>query len=221
VVSRRKIHGTVPEKITLVTRSRKAIAIGAGNNHSFAVDEDGDVWGWGMNAMGQTGTGWTNSSDSEIFLPKKVIGLSKEELNGETVVEVVGGDQHTLFRTSNGSVYACGRCNAGQLGLPDDHPALVGSSHPNFVAEPTLVPFPEDDDPVVQISAGPLNSMAVTAGGALYVWGQGVQSELGAGDQSEIRTPKTIVRREGGSWTAVAVSCGGQHSLALLRKKLT
>ena len=220
MVSRRKIHGTVPEKIALGTRSRKAVVVGAGNNHSFAVDEDGDVWGWGMNAMGQTGTGWMKTSDSEIFLPTKVLGLSKAELDGDRVVEVVGGDQHTLFRTLNGKVYACGRSNAGQLGLPDDHSAFVDRAHPTFVAEPAMVPFPEEDDPVVQIAAGSQNSMAITAGGALYVWGQGVQSELGAGDESEVKTPKMIVRREGGSWTAVAVSCGGQHSLGLFRKKV-
>jgi regulator of chromosome condensation len=196
------------------------VAIGSGNNHSFAVDEQGDVWGWGLNAMGQTGTGYFSSSDSEIFIPKKVIGFSKSELDGDTVVEIVGGDQHTLFRTSSGKVYACGRSNAGQLGLPDDHEAFNNRRDPDFVSEPVLVPFPDEDDPIVQVSAGPQNSMAVSQHGALYVWGQGVQSELGAGDEIEVRTPKMIVRREGGSWKAVAVACGGQHSLGLFRKKV-
>jgi regulator of chromosome condensation len=34
-------------------KGRKAVYVGAGSKSSFAVDEDGDVWGWGMN--GQTG----------------------------------------------------------------------------------------------------------------------------------------------------------------------
>jgi len=219
VIERRKIHGTVPAKITLGKRSRKAVVVGAGQYHSFAVDDRGDVWGWGLNSMGQTGTGYTFPSDSEVFSPKKVIGLSKSDLGGETVVEIVGGDHHTLFRTSDGKVYACGRSNAGQLGLPDDHPAFEGRESGDFLPKPVLVPFPDVDDPVVQISAGAHNNMAITKGGALYAWGQGMQSELGVGDETEVRTPRMVVRKEGGSWTAVAVACGGQHTVGLFRKK--
>ncbi|KAG6370143.1 hypothetical protein JVT61DRAFT_12387 [Boletus reticuloceps] len=54
-LSRSKIHGTVPEKIALGTRSNGEVVIGAGNYCSFAVDENDDVWGWGLNSMGQTG----------------------------------------------------------------------------------------------------------------------------------------------------------------------
>ena len=85
VVERRKIRGTLPEKIVLGNkRNRKAVAVGAGNNHSFAVDEDGVVWAWGINAKGQLGTGVGDLRvDGEVMTPKKVIGLSKEELGGD------------------------------------------------------------------------------------------------------------------------------------------
>lgn len=219
VLERRKIHGTVPEKITLGTRSRKAVVIGAGIYHSFAVDDKGDVWGWGLNNMGQTGTGYNHVSDGEVQLPKKVQGLGKADLDGDTVIEITGGDHHSLFLTSSGKVYACGRSNAGQLGLADDDVAFKDRANPDFISEPALVTFPDADDPVVHISVGTHNNMAVTQGGALYAWGQGTQSELGAGNESEIRTPRMIVRKEGGSWKAVQVACGGQHTLGLFRKK--
>ncbi|KDQ64404.1 hypothetical protein JAAARDRAFT_145054 [Jaapia argillacea MUCL 33604] len=220
VIQRRKIHGTFPEKIHLEPRSRKAVVVGAGNNHSFVVDDHGDVWGWGLNTMGQTGTGYSSASaDSEVHAPKKVIGLSKEELDGATVVEIAGGDHHTLFLTSNGRVFACGRSNDGQLGLADDDAAFEDREWPNFITEPALITFPDADDPVIHISAGTHNNLAVTAGGALYAWGAQTQGELGIGDGEEARTPQTVVRKEGGSWSAVAAACGGQHTIALLRKK--
>ncbi|KAJ3531511.1 hypothetical protein NM688_g7565 [Phlebia brevispora] len=199
VLERRKIHGTTPEKIVLGNRTHKAVVIGAGNYTSFAVDEHGDVWGWGLNNMGQTGTGFSNaSSDSEVGLPKKVLGLSKSELSGhEKVVEIAGGEHHTIFLTSAGRVYACGRSNGGQLGLPDDHPAFKDREVPDMVAQPTLVPFPDDDDPVVHISAGIHNNLAITRDGALYTWGTGPQSELGAGPESQVDQPK-MDRQEGG-----------------------
>ncbi|KAJ8515345.1 hypothetical protein ONZ45_g7233 [Pleurotus djamor] len=220
LIERRKIHGTVPEKITLGNRSRKAVLVGSGVYHSFAVDDQGDVWGWGLNTMGQTGTGYSGPGDDEVKVPTKVIGLSKEELGGETVVEVTGGEHHTLFLTSGGKVYACGRSNCSQLGLPSDHEAFKDREHDDFVSIPTLVKLSDEDDedPARHISAGLHNSMAVTEEGALFVWGQGTQGELGVADV-EVTTPKMIVRREGGSWAAIQVACGGQHTLGLFRSK--
>ncbi|KZV75873.1 RCC1/BLIP-II protein [Peniophora sp. CONT] len=223
VVERRKINGTNPERVVLGSRGRRAVLIGAGNMHSFAVDEAGDVWGWGLNGAGQTGTGARGAgTDAEAVVqnPLRVPGLSTEELgNDARVVEISGGDLHTLFLTSDGRVYACGRADAAALGLPKDHEALADGA--GSVNEPVRVPFPdeEDDDPVVHISAGTTYSAAVTKDGALYTWGEGSQSELGQGERETSVVPGVVVRREGGRWGATAVSCGGQHAMALLRPK--
>ena len=221
VIARRKIHGTIPEKITLGTRARKAVIIGAGAYHSFAVDDAGDIWGWGLNSMGQIGTGYKSSEDSVVQLPKKVQRLSKKELDGDVVVQIDGGSHHSVFLLASGKVYACGRFNGGQLGLADDDVAFNDRSDPEseFLAEPALVTFPDPDDPIIQISCGAHNNTAVTSSGALYCWGQGVQSELGLGDEEEARTPRVVVRKEGGSWFAAAAVCGGQHTIGLFRKK--
>ncbi|PPQ77413.1 hypothetical protein CVT25_010995 [Psilocybe cyanescens] len=219
VMERRKIHGTVPEKVTLGTRIRKATVVGAGAFHSFAVDDKGDVWGWGLNSMGQTGTGYASSEDSVVQLPKKIQKLSKEVLGDDVVIQIVGGTHHTLFLLQSGKVYACGRSSSGQLGLPEDDPAFKDQVDPDFVTEPVLVPFPDSDDPVVQISCGSHNNSAVTRGGSLYSWGQGVQGELGLGDEEEVKTPQVVVRKDGGAWFAASVSCGGQHSIGLFRSK--
>ncbi|KIY47664.1 RCC1/BLIP-II protein [Fistulina hepatica ATCC 64428] len=221
VLERRKIHGTVPERVVLGTRRRRARVIGAGANHSFATDEDGIVWAWGVNSKGQTGTGVDDPHvDAEVRLPKRVLKLSKGELGGATVVQIAGGNLHTLFLTNDGDVYACGLSSEGQLGLPEDHPAFRDRPFPDFLAEPTRVPFPDSDDPVEHISCGTHNNMAVTRSGALYSWGRQVVGELGVGEDDGFRpTPTAIVRREGGRWRAEAVSCGGQHCLALVRRK--
>ncbi|KAJ7752757.1 regulator of chromosome condensation 1/beta-lactamase-inhibitor protein II [Mycena maculata] len=219
VLQRHQMKGTNPQKINLGThRSLRAVAIGAGIYHSFAVDETGTVWGWGLNSMGQTGTGLDGKEDESVPLPKVVRRLSKEELGGDTVVQISGGNHHTLFLTSGGKVYACGRANSSQLGLAEDDEAWKESTDREFISEPVLVTFPDDDDPVVYIAAGLHNNMAVTKDGALYCWGQGTQGELGVPDV-EVATPRMIVRREGGSWEAVSVACGGQHTLGLFRKR--
>jgi regulator of chromosome condensation len=221
VLERRKIHGTSPEKVVLGVRSRKAVLVGAGNNHSFAVDERGDVWAWGLNSKGQTGTGMTDpNTDSEVHAPARVKNLSSGELNGARVVEIVGGDHHTLFLTSDGKVYACGRSEDGQLGLADSDPAFQNRDFEDFLPEPAMITFPDMNDRIVNISAGTHGNMAVTNDGVLYAWGAQAQGELGLGDETGSKTPKVVVRKDG-QWAAVKAACGGQHSVALLKKRVT
>ncbi|KZT08092.1 RCC1/BLIP-II [Laetiporus sulphureus 93-53] len=220
VIERRRISGTVPEKVVLGSRKRKAVVVGAGGDHSFAVDDQGNVWGWGLNSLGQTGTGKrSGNADLIVQLPKIVIGLSKADLGGATVVEIAGGSFHTLFLTSDGRVYACGKSDEGELGIAYDDRAFVDRDYPNCLPHPELISFPDADDPVVHVSCGTHSNMAVTQAGALYAWGRQVCSELGLGHDRDVHTPAVVVRREGGSWSAVLPSCGGQHSLVLLRKK--
>jgi regulator of chromosome condensation len=206
----------------LGVRARRATAIGAGNIHSFAVDEHGDVWGWGLNGAGQTGTGIrATDADAIVQTPRRVVGLSTAELGaGARVVEITGGNLHTLFLTSDGRVYACGRADAAALGLPADHAALAGEGQ-TTLATPMRVAFPDApaDDPVVHIAAGTPSGAAVTHAGAMYTWGEGSQGELGLGGAEAAQTPTVVVRREGGSWAALVASCGGQHSIALLRPR--
>ncbi|KAG0709849.1 regulator of chromosome condensation 1/beta-lactamase-inhibitor protein II [Suillus ampliporus] len=219
ILERRKIHGTVPEKITLGSRHTRAVLVGAGNYHSFAIDEDGDVWGWGLNTMGQTGTGVAEpkSMSDEVRSPRIIRSLCKQTL-GDSVVQITGGEHHTLFLTSSGKVYACGRCDGGQLGISEEVEEYSSRKNPDFVPEPMLVPFPDADDPIVFISAGTHNNMAISREGALYAWGEESQGELGV-DEREAKTPTLVVRKEGGKWKAGNVACGGQHTLGMFRKK--
>lgn len=222
IIERRKIHGTTPEKVTLKSRSLKAVVVGAGNYTSFAVDEKGGVWGWGLNNMAQVGTGYEGEDDNMVAQPQKIESLSPEVLGeGVRVKSISGGEHHTLFLTSDGRVFAVGRANGGQLGIPEDNEKLKSEDFKGFIAEPVHIPFPDpaSEDPVVHISAGIHSNFAVTAAGALYAWGESNQGELGLGDETEAKTPQVLVRKVGGSWQAIAASCGGQHSIGLFKKK--
>jgi regulator of chromosome condensation len=186
---------------------------------SFAVDEDGTLWGWGLNNLGQTGTG---SEQVQIPVPTKVVGMNREALDGATVITMHGGVHHSMFLTSDGKMYACGRANAGQIGLPKDHPVFVdGGEDRDHLRVPVLVEFPNPNDPVTAVSCRVHNTAVITEGGALYSWGQGAQGELGINGEEEVWTPTAVVRKEGGKWKALAVSCGGQHTIGLFMSKGT
>lgn len=213
IIDRRKIHGTVPEKIALGSRSNRAVVIGAGNYCSFAVDESGDVWGWGLNSMGQTGL----AVSDEIQSPNRIESLSKAALKGDVVIQIAGGEHHTLFLTAAGKVYACGRCDSGQLGLNEDNEKFQARPNKDFVVEPLPVSFADHEDPIVHVSVGTHNNMAISRDGLLYAWGAETQGELGV-KEKEAKTPTPVVRREG-KFLASTVACGGQHTLGLFRSK--
>ncbi|KAI9056476.1 RCC1/BLIP-II [Trametes sanguinea] len=232
------VLGTVPHKVLRASRGHRAVVVGAGGSTSFFVDEQGVVWGWGLNDSGQTGTGklpaipkpQANEDQSQdaappmqdrkkvrgmiVWTPQRVKRVSRAELGGgASVVQIAGGDAHTLFLTSDGRVFACGSAWDGQLG---------GAQDPkDKVPEPVPVPFPHDvkEDPVVQIACGPRISAAVTRDGVLYTWGSNTTAQIGVKDvPDEISVPTVVVRREGG-WRTKVVACGSQHCLALLQKK--
>jgi regulator of chromosome condensation len=118
IIERRKVNGLVPHRLAL----RKIRIVGSGSYHSFAVDHKGEVYAWGLNSMRQCGTGL---DEDVITQPTPVPMLSPSKLgSGRRVVAIAGGEHHTIFLISDGTVYACGRCDGSELGLGLDHPTM-------------------------------------------------------------------------------------------------
>lgn len=80
----------------------------------LALKNDGTVWGWGDNARGQVGSGKTTTSGTDIRVPTQVSGLSG-------ISHIARGYNHSLAVKSDGTVYAWGWNDYGQLG--DNQPA--------------------------------------------------------------------------------------------------
>lgn len=80
--------------------------IGAGWRHSLFVKADGTVWGCGDNVFGQLGDGNSGSLQPTVV---QASGLDE-------VVAVAGGWGHSTFLASDGTVWACGANNGGQIG---------------------------------------------------------------------------------------------------------
>ncbi|KAH9903324.1 RCC1/BLIP-II [Cubamyces lactineus] len=228
VPEKNPVLGTIPHKVLRHSRGHRAVIVGAGSSTSFFVDEQGNVWGWGLNHSGQTGTGKLPAAPRPghehdrkkvrnmiVWTPQRVRRVNRAELGGgATVVQIAGGEAHTLFLTSDGRVFACGSGWAGQLG--------GGQQLTDNVPEPVPVAFPHDvaEDPIVQVACGDRISAAVTRAGVLYTWGSNTTAQIGVKDApKEVTTPTVVVRREGG-WRAKVVACGSQHCIALLQKKV-
>jgi len=123
IMARRQLNGLEPERLGL----RNIVHVAAGVYHSFAVDVNGNVWAWGLNTFHQTGlTSDKGGDDDMIIVPAQIEALAPQHHNGAKVVQISGGEHHTLFLFDNGEVWGCGRSDAHQLGIPEDHPAFEG-----------------------------------------------------------------------------------------------
>ena len=86
-----------------------AVAISAGYAHSLALKSDGTVWAWGFNGVGELGNGTTNTSSNVPVQVSQVSGLTG-------VVAIGAGSDHNLAVKSDGTVWAWGFNDSGQLG---------------------------------------------------------------------------------------------------------
>lgn len=234
IIERRKTNALAPERLAL----RRCKLIGTGRFHSFAVSQAGKVYAWGLNSLGQTGISREDNSEETIWVPTEVKALSPAKLGGgRRVVQIVGGEHQTIFLVSDGSVYGCGRMDDHQLGLADDHPAMIKMKErkEDGIFEPVLIPFPppptESDpdpplppwseasrlppiNPIARISMGLRSSLAVSRAGHAYSWGFSSTCQLGLGSDVDLqKVPARVRSKTMNDWKVEDVSAGGQHCL--------
>ncbi|XP_044469876.1 ultraviolet-B receptor UVR8 isoform X2 [Mangifera indica] len=182
----------VPQKIQAFQGvSIKMVAAGA--EHSVAVAENGDLYGWGWGRYGNLGLGDRN----DRLIPGKI-----PTLNGERMVMVACGWRHTISVSSSGGLYTYGWSKYGQLGHGDfkDH----------------LVPHKLEalgDSFISQISGGWRHTMAVTSDGKLYGWGWNKFGQVGVADNADHCSPVQVKFPD--DQKVVQISCGWRHTLAV------
>ena len=111
---------------------------------------------------------------------------------------LAGGGYHSLAVKNDGTVWAWGRNDFGQLG----HGPTEDSRHPAPV---------NGLSGVVAVAAGLWHSLALKADGTLWGWGRGDSGQLGDVAAATIQRPSPIA----GLSNVVALAAGVSHSLAL------
>ncbi|RUS47179.1 stalk domain-containing protein [Cohnella sp. AR92] len=163
--------------------------IEAGDSAAYAVGADGTVWGWG-GGYGALGHGATTPA----FLPVRI--------RIDNVKQVSSGYRHTLFLKKDGTVWAVGGNEHGQLGIGKQ------SEGAELVEEPVQVPGLTD---VIQVSAGDTHSLAVKSDGTVWAWGGNENGELGDDSRKNGLQPRLV----NGLPKVNSVAAGRYTSLAL------
>lgn len=147
------------------------IEIAAGEAHSLFLKDDGSVWACGDNFYGALGNSITTANkDSFAF---QIPGLNN-------IIGISAGNQFSVFLKSDGTVYACGSNNYGQLGM--------GSSG-NYFATPTLIP---GIDNVTSIATGDFHTVFLKSDGTVWVCGNNTEGQLGIGGTYDVDIPTQV-----------------------------
>lgn len=186
--------GTTTSRITpvQVMTGVKAIAAAGTTNggHSLFLKQDGSVWACGHNVRGQLGDSSTTSRSTPVQVMTEVQAIAAGGLHEDIA--------HSLFLKYDGSVWACGSNNYGQIGDP--------SSYGYYRYAPVQI-----FTGVQAISAGSTFSLFLKYDGT--VWGCGENSVGQQGDASTAhRTSPTQIP---GIDNVQAISAGEADSLFL------
>ena len=162
---------SVPGKIT---------AISAGGMHDVLLREDGTVWACGYNTHRQLGN--KHVYNEVLDIPLKVGDLSD-------VKAVSAGGSFTLALKNDGTVWAWGRNENGELGN-GSAVAKTEITLGDTESEPTEVSLLQD---VTEITAGGTHAMAVTRDGGIWAWGGNDEGQLGNFTESGWSAPRRIM----------------------------
>ncbi len=162
----------------------------AGTNYSVEI-RNGVLWVYGDNKYGQLGDG----TNTERLSPVR-IGNSNTEWSNWITVSC--GGSHTLALKTDGTLWAWGDNNSGQLG----DSAFSSSSVPVEIGKPFSW---------ICVDAGKDFSIAIRSDGTLWAWGKNSNGQLGvAGTTNRYRLTQV---GNNNSWTAI--SAGENHSLGV------
>ncbi len=174
-----------PEKIV----ASNVTAIAAGSNHSLFLKSDGSLWGMGCNSDGQLGDG-TSGYGNQTNRPKQIVA------GGVTAIATGPGAAHSLFLRSDGSLWAMGYNEQGQLG----DGTYISTNRPEQIVASN----------VTAIAAGTLFSLFLKIDGSLWAMGYNYNGELGDGTYNNTNRPEKIV-----PCGVTAIAAGASHSLFL------
>lgn len=177
-------------------------AIAAGVDHTVAIRGDGTLWGWGSNDFGQLGKGHID--------PHLVPTASPVQIgNDADWTAVAAGASCTLALKSDGTLWAWGLNNFGQLGNGD--PTGASQTAPVPVQNPGASVY-------TAVSISNEHVLALQADGTLWTWGSNQFGQLGINtvDVAIHATPVQYVTGDvngfDNAWSAI--SAGGWHSVA-------
>ena len=196
----------------LLTPLSGIIDVTATNTYNLIVKENGEVWGWGYSLNGIMGTNH-DERDERTDVPVQIQGLSN-------IIKISSQGRYVLALDNHGNVWSWGANGAGQLGngsRSGDKTIVIGFSNTGTEIYSSNHYHPTKIQGLSNITAietgGRSYSMALSADGHVFSWGDGSSGMLGQTGASGqyITAPGQI----GLLKNIKTISAGYSHALAI------
>lgn len=166
-------EATHPDTPKLVNNApTDLVSLSFNQNHSLAIDKNGQVYSWGEDKSGQLGRGDTGRDNCTTA--KNDCRLTIAAIpNIANAVTMAAGYRHNLVLDSDGNVWAFGAGSNGQLGNGE----TVNSS------SPVQVDFSKAENVgrLIQVAATANSSFALDDKGQVWGWGSDAYANFGRG----------------------------------------
>ncbi|EGF78033.1 hypothetical protein BATDEDRAFT_91148 [Batrachochytrium dendrobatidis JAM81] len=179
-----------------------------GKAHTLLVTASGRVYAAGENKVQQCGV--KAGVDIKTFVQVTAI-------KGQHAVDVACGLDFSLAITEDGTLFAWGSPQYGQLGDGKDHSYISGTSR--MIYDPQM-PKPItklEDKKIVAIACGTNHSLALDDQGAVYSWGCGGYGRLGLPDSppKDIFVPTEVPGFKDRNNMVKKIACGTTSCMAI------
>ena len=182
--------------------------VAAGRYHIIALDENGDVWGWGRNRHSQA-SGGIGTDVKYVTTPVRV-------LSGRRVIDVYCNEYTSYALTANGEIWVWGRGNRGETGLDKRESRQRLRQIPSSFFNGSRVRT---------MGVGYRSAYAINRAGTIYAWGETVSNTFCPENKKScnyairpIRINNTLVQSDSGitSGQQIKEITGGRDYLTYL-----
>lgn len=208
IVERTRTGGLTPREFGLPKKAIKYIA--CGEHHSFAIDNNDNVYAWGSNNFGQCGIPQGIGEDDALVQTPTI----SDTLTAAKMTALDGGVHHSIGIAQNGDCLVWGRCDNAQLGVDIGSLAdadIVRDANDRIRLAQNPIPVPGFK--AVDVAAGSDFSIAVTQDGGAMSWGFGDGFRTGQGTDEDTDEATAMNSKWIREETLSFASAGGQFGI--------
>lgn len=160
-------NSSVPVAVIWTGEAPRIVQVIASSATSYALDDKGQLWGWGRDRYANLGDG--EASREGVSKPQKI-------MLPEAIVQVAVGRDHVLALSKTAKIYAWGLNASSQVGYNSKNLANTPNAWGSPVLSPKALPSIEGVT-VAAVYANGNTSYLRNSAGKLYAWGMYGMSE--------------------------------------------
>jgi alpha-tubulin suppressor-like RCC1 family protein len=199
-------------KPTQVGEDNDWVIVSMGETSIMAIKKNGTLWTWGSNSAGQLGLGFNNDAGDDTKSEYRPTQVGTD--NDWVAVNVSPCSSHVVAIKFDGSLYAWGRGDSGELGHGGSGTGggSGGNTNPNRRLVPTRA---GEDNDWAAAAAGLYFTVAIKKDGSGWASGANNSDRLGLGYNSPAQDPYIPVLTSIGDETDFKSVSSGYNTMAI------